>query len=125
MTTKAIRGDISVIIITHKFREVMAFADRVSVLRRGVLVGEREVKDSTPDDLAELMIGSREIKSAAEKTVQPIGPDLLELHDLNAEDDSGVPAVRGVTFNVRGGEIVGIAGVSGNGQRELIECLLG
>ena len=125
MTTKAIRGDITVIIITHKFREVMAFADRVSVLRRGVLVGEREVKDSTPDDLAELMIGSREIKSAAEKTVQPIGPDLLELHDLNAEDDSGVPAVRGVTFNVRGGEIVGIAGVSGNGQRELIECLLG
>ena len=119
------RGEITVIIITHKFREVMAFADRVSVLRRGVLAGEREVKDSTPDDLAELMIGTRDIKSAAEKTDQPPGADLLELNDITALDDSGLAAVRGVTFSVRGGEIVGIAGVSGNGQRELIECLLG
>ena len=119
------RGEITVIIITHKFREVMAFADRVSVLRRGVLVGEREVKDSTPDDLAELMIGTREIKGAAEKVQQQAGLDLLELHDMSAADDSGLPAVRGATFNVRAGEIVGIAGVSGNGQRELIECLLG
>ena len=119
------RGEITVIIITHKFREVMAFADRVSVLRRGVLVGEREVRDSTPDDLALLMIGTREIKSAAAKTTQGPGPLQLEMRDVSAEDDSGLAAVRGVSLAVRGGEIVGIAGVSGNGQRELIECLLG
>jgi len=119
------RDEITVIIITHKFREVMAFADRVSVLRRGVLVGEREVRDSTPDDLAELMIGTREIKSAAAKTAQVPGPLQLEMRDVSAEDDSGLPAVRGVSLTVRSGEIVGIAGVSGNGQRELIECLLG
>jgi simple sugar transport system ATP-binding protein len=119
------QGDITVIIITHKFREVMAFADRVSVLRRGVLVGEREVKGSTPDDLAELMIGTRDIKSAAEKTTQAAGAVQLEMLGVSAEDDSGLPAVRDASLTVRSGEIVGIAGVSGNGQRELIECLLG
>ncbi len=119
------RGDMTVIIITHKFREVMAFADRVSVLRRGVLVGERDVRDCTPDDLAELMIGTREIRGAAEKSVRETGAVQLELHDVGAEDDGGLPAVRGASLAVRSGEIVGIAGVSGNGQRELIECLLG
>ncbi len=119
------KGEITVIIITHKFREVMAFADRVSVLRRGVLVGEREARDSTPDDLAELMIGTREIKSAAEKVAHDAGEVRLEMRAVNAEDDSGLAAVRGASLTVRSGEIVGIAGVSGNGQRELIECLLG
>ena len=119
------KGDITVIIITHKFREVMAFADRVSVLRRGVLVGEREVAGSTPDDLAELMIGTRDIKSAAAKDLMAAGPVQLEMRGVSAEDDSGLPAVRGASLTVRAGEIVGIAGVSGNGQRELIECMLG
>jgi simple sugar transport system ATP-binding protein len=118
------RGEITVIIITHKFREVMAFADRVSVLRRGVLVGEREVAGTTPDDLAELMIGTRELKSGAEKTGET-GDVVLEASGLTAENDGGLPAVRGASFTVRAGEIVGVAGVSGNGQRELIECLLG
>jgi simple sugar transport system ATP-binding protein len=119
------RGEITVIIITHKFREVMSFADRVSVLRRGVLVGERDVAATSPDDLGELMIGSRDVSISTDRAIVEVGPVMLEAAGIDAEDDSGRPAVHDVSFTVRGGEIVGIAGVSGNGQRELIECLLG
>ena len=119
------RMEITVIIITHKFREVMSFADRVSVLRRGVLVGEREVIGVTPDDLAELMVGTRDVKVSTEKTVTTPGAAMLEVIDLTAPGDAGKDAVHGVNLVVRGGEIVGVAGVSGNGQRELIEALLG
>src|SRR5258707_6758363 len=104
--------------ITHKFREVMAFADEVTILRRGKLAGSGKVADLTPDSMARMMIGAEEL------TVQPartgeVSATRLELSKLNALDDAGAVAVHDVSLAVRGGEIVGIAGVSGNGQRQL------
>lgn len=119
------RGDITVIIITHKFREVTAFADNVSVLRRGLLVGEGRVADLSPAQMAEMMIGAREIKTSAAKEKIESGAVRLETRNLSVDNDGGLTAVHGVSLAVKSGEIYGIAGVSGNGQRELIECLLG
>jgi simple sugar transport system ATP-binding protein len=106
----------------------MAFADAVSVLRRGRLSGEGRVADLSPARMAEMMIGSREIpaaqqqkSSAAEVAKEP----QLAIRNLVVENDSGVAAVEDFTLAVRAGEIVGIAGVSGNGQRELVEALIG
>ena len=118
------KGELTVLMITHKFREVMAFADEVTILRRGKVAGKGHVKDLTPDAMARIMIGAEEL------TVQPprageFGAPKLSIKGLNALDDAGQPAVRGVDLSVRGGEIVGVAGVSGNGQRQLIEVLAG
>jgi ABC-type uncharacterized transport system ATPase subunit len=117
-------GELTILMITHKFREVMAFADDVTILRRGKLAGSGRVADLTPDDMARTMIGAEEL------TVQP--PRLgeatvarLELDKLSALDDAGAMAVRDVSLTIRSGEIVGIAGVSGNGQRQLVEVLAG
>jgi simple sugar transport system ATP-binding protein len=113
--------------ITHKFREVMAFADAVTVLRRGRLAGEARLADTSPAQLAEMMVGAREIPQAhAAKTGEPavLEPRLV-VDDLVVDNDSGLPAVAHVSLSVRPGEIVGIAGVSGNGQRELVEALIG
>ncbi len=119
-----VNGDLTILMITHKFREVMAFADEVTILRRGKLAGHGRVADLTPDSMARMMIGAEEL------TVQParvgnVGQMRLELNKLNALDDSGAVAVHNVSLAVRGGEIVGIAGVSGNGQRQLVEVLAG
>jgi len=119
------RGDITVIIITHKFREVMSFADNVSVLRRGKLVGEGKVAELSPDQMAEMMIGTREIKVSADKLLIEGGEVRLETLGLSVGDDGGLTAVHEVSLAVKSGEILGVAGVSGNGQRELIESLLG
>ena len=118
------RGELTVLMITHKFREVMAFADEVTILRRGKLAGKGLVKDLTPDAMARTMIGAEEL------TIQPArsgetGGVRLELAKLRALDDAGAIAVHDVSLSVRGGEIVGIAGVSGNGQRQLVEVLAG
>jgi ABC-type uncharacterized transport system ATPase subunit len=118
-------GRITVLIITHKFREVMAFADDVSVLRRGKLVGGGPVATLTPDEMARMMIGDQEIHGMAGRTAAAAGAICLDLRDLAADDDEGYAAVRGVTLAVRAGEIVGIAGVSGNGQSELVQVLGG
>jgi ABC-type uncharacterized transport system ATPase subunit len=117
-------GDLTILMITHKFREVMAFADEVTILRRGKLAGKGRVADLTPDDMARTMIGAEEL------TVQParsgkLGKPRLELDALRARDDAGAIAVRDVSLTVKSGEIVGIAGVSGNGQRQLVEVLAG
>src|SRR3984893_4907794 len=117
-------GALTILMITHKFREVMAFADEVTILRRGKLAGQGHVKDLSPDSMARTMIGAEEL------TVQPartgeFGAPRLNIEKLNALDDGGQPAVRDVSLSVRGGEIVGVAGVSGNGQRQLIEVLAG
>ena len=117
-------GVLTILMITHKFREVMAFADEVTILRRGKLAGRGLVKDLTPDAMARTMIGAEEL------TVQPartgeFGAPRLDIEKLNALDDGGQPAVRDVSLSIRGGEIVGVAGVSGNGQRQLIEVLAG
>jgi general nucleoside transport system ATP-binding protein len=117
-------GALTILMITHKFREVMAFADEVTILRRGHLAGQGHVKDLSPDAMARTMIGAEEL------TVQPprtgeFGAPRLDIEKLNALDDGGQPAVRNVSLSIRGGEIVGVAGVSGNGQRQLIEVLAG
>jgi len=118
------RGELTVLMITHKFREVMAFADEVTILRRGKVAGKGQVKELSADSMARTMIGAEEL------TVQParagaFGAPKLDIHKLNALDDAGQPAVRDVSLAIRGGEIVGVAGVSGNGQRQLIEVLAG
>src|SRR4051794_6712141 len=118
------RGELTILMITHKFREVMAFADEVTILRRGKLAGHGKVADLTPDTMARAMIGAEQL------TVQPArsgaaGETRLELSGVRALDDAGVIAVNDVSLTVRAGEIVGIAGVSGNGQRQLVEVLAG
>jgi len=121
-------GQVTVLMITHKFREVMAFADAVSVLRRGRLSGEGRVADLTPANLAEMMVGAREIPEAHAARRNGGGParaPRLAVERLVVEDDRGRRAVDHVTLAVRPGEIVGVAGVSGNGQRELVEALVG
>ena len=121
------RGEVTVLMITHKFREVMAFADTVSVLRRGRYAGGGRVSDLTPARLAEMMVGTREIPeaNAARRNGGQSVPPRLAVEGLVVEDDAGRVAVDHVSFHVRPGEIVGIAGVSGNGQRELVEALVG
>ncbi|MDB6040685.1 MAG: ATPase component of uncharacterized ABC-type transporter [Verrucomicrobiales bacterium] len=118
-------GELSVLIITHKFREVFGFCDRVTVLRRGKFTGGGEVKDFTADDLATLMMGSARRPGAVAKIPRERGSAALEIKNLCANKDSGVPALSDATLTVHEGEIVGIAGVSGNGQRELVEVLAG
>ncbi len=117
---------VTVLMITHKLREVMAFADAVSVLRRGRLAGEGRVADLDASALAEMMVGTREIPSATTRVrAAPGDAPRLVVRDLVVDDDAGRPAVAGVSLEVRPGEIVGVAGVSGNGQRELVEALVG
>jgi simple sugar transport system ATP-binding protein len=118
------RREISVLMITHKFREVMAFADEVTILRRGRVVGRGAVKELTPDEMARSMIGAEELTPAPARSGE-FGAARLEIDGLLALDDAGQPAVRGLSLAVRAGEIVGVAGVSGNGQRELVEVLAG
>ena len=119
--------EVTVLMITHKFREVMAFADRVSVLRRGRLAGEGRVQDLTPAAMAEMMVGSRDVPTARARREQsaPAAEVRLSIRGLSVEGDTGLRAVDGVALDVRAGEIVGVAGVSGNGQRELVEALIG
>ena len=119
-----VAGELTILMITHKFREVMAFADEVTILRRGKLAGKGRVADLTADDMARTMIGAEQL------TIQParsgqLGKPRLELDVLRALDDAGAIAVRDVSLTVKSGEIVGIAGVSGNGQRQLVEVLAG
>jgi general nucleoside transport system ATP-binding protein len=119
------RGEISVAIITHKFREVMAFADEVTVLRRGALAGSGRVAEHTPESLAELMVGSEPPSASLERKTLEHEQLALELADVCAEDDIGLPVLSRVSLQVRKGEILGIAGVSGNGQDQLVEVLAG
>jgi ABC-type uncharacterized transport system ATPase subunit len=118
-------GKLTVLMISHKFREVMKFADEVTVLRRGKLVGGGRVADLTPETMARMMVGDEPPKANQERQAQAPGKLVLELADLHAVDDLGTPAVESFTLKVHAGEIVGIAGVSGNGQEELVEVLAG
>jgi simple sugar transport system ATP-binding protein len=129
-------GELTVLMITHKFREVMAYADDVTVLRKGNFVGSCAVADTDRDRLAAWMMGSDAAPEArvlagldaARPARQPIAanaPVRLSLSQLCVVDDRGHPAVREVSLTVRAGEILGLAGVSGNGQKELIEALVG
>jgi simple sugar transport system ATP-binding protein len=118
-------GKLSVLLITHKFREVQAFVDEVTVLRKGKFAGYGLVKDLSVSDMAQMMLGeAREAKPVAKTEISERVP-VLQVRELCANKDSGLPAVEGVNLTVCSGEIVGIAGVSGNGQRELVEVLAG
>jgi simple sugar transport system ATP-binding protein len=112
------------VFITHKLREVMMFSDRVTVLRGGKNVATRSTSETSPEELARLMVG-REVLFRLEKTTCELGAPVLEIENLQALNDKGLPALRGVSLTVRAGEIVGIAGVAGNGQRELAEVITG
>jgi general nucleoside transport system ATP-binding protein len=114
----------SIIFISHKLYEVLEIADRITVIRRGRVVGQRLPAETNEDDLAELMVG-REVQLTVERgESHPTGP-VLTVDKLEVRDDRGHEAVRGMSFEVRGGEILGIAGVAGNGQDELVEAITG
>jgi simple sugar transport system ATP-binding protein len=125
LQTMARDDGLTVLMITHKFREVEAFADEVTVLRRGRLAGTGRVETLTTAEMAEMMIGSREIVTSTERRTMQTGDCRLQIEGLYAANDMGVPALRQVSLSLCAGEIVGIAGVSGNGQRELVEVLAG
>ena len=119
-----VREGMSIIFISHKLNEVLELADRITVLRRGKKVDTIPREGATEQGLARMMVGRDVLLSVEKKTGEP-GESLLEVRDLRVDDDRNLPAVRGVSFDVRAGEIVGIAGVEGNGQSELIEAITG
>jgi general nucleoside transport system ATP-binding protein len=115
----------AVIVITHKLHEVMAVADRITVLRGGKSVATVAVSEVTPRSLAALMIGREVAEARRVERRHPTGDVVLEVEHLTATGDRGGFAVRDVSFGIRAGEIVGVAGVAGNGQRELAETIYG
>jgi simple sugar transport system ATP-binding protein len=115
----------SIIFISHKLNEVTGISDRVTVLRRGrVTAAGLNTRDVTKAELARLMVGREVIFSHQKKACQP-GEVVLSIKDVRCENDKGLPALRGVNLEVRQGEIVGLAGVAGNGQRELADVITG
>lgn len=115
----------SIIFISHKLQEVMAIADRVTVLRKGKVTATGvPTQGSTRQELARLMVG-RDVVFQMEKKDQETGKVVLKLQDVQAENDKGLPAVRGISLEIRQGEIYGLAGVAGNGQRELSQIIAG
>lgn len=114
----------AVILVTHKLREIMAITDRVTVMRQGAIVAEVMTKETSPRGLAEKMVG-RAVLMQVDKCPARPGAALLAVTDLEVRDRLGVPRVKGVSFELRAGEIVGVAGVAGNGQSELLEALAG
>ncbi|HEV7257631.1 MAG TPA: ABC transporter ATP-binding protein [Bosea sp. (in: a-proteobacteria)] len=114
----------TVIMITHKLREIMAVTDRVSVMRRGEMVAHLATAETSPPELAEAMVGRR-VLLRVEKEPRPRGEKVLEAVGLELVDARGVALLRGVDLTLHAGEIVGIAGVAGNGQSELLEVLAG
>lgn len=121
----AAKGDITVLMISHKFREVKAFCDGFSVLRRGRFTGSGDAKTATIADMSAMMIGDTAVRERAARVAHAGKPDVLELAGIFAEDNEGLPIVKSVNLKVKAGEIVGIAGVSGNGQSALVEVLSG
>jgi ABC-type uncharacterized transport system ATPase subunit len=114
----------SVIFITHKLKEVLAIADRVTVLRAGRVVGSATPEETTEAELAKMMVGRAVILQVAKESAQP-GEVILDVQGLRVLDDRGATAVDGVSLQVRAGEVLGIAGVQGNGQTQLVEALTG
>lgn len=114
----------SIILITHKLKEIMEVCDRVTVIRRGKGIGTLNVSETNPNELASLMVG-REVHFKTEKQPPKAGKPVLEIENLVVKDSRGVTAVDHLNLTVHAGEIVGIAGVDGNGQTELIEAITG
>jgi ABC-type uncharacterized transport system ATPase subunit len=126
VTIRAMAADgRTVIFISHKLNEVKAVADRVTVLRRGQSVATVSAAEATPRSLAALMVG-REVEMSRRKSDRSaVGEPVLEVEELSADRDRGGPAITDVSLTICGGEIVGVAGVAGNGQRELAETIVG
>jgi len=114
----------TVIFITHKLREIMDITDSVSVMRQGEMVAHQKTSDTSKEDLAELMVG-RKVLLQIEKVPAKPGETVLKVENINFTDDSGIQKVKDISFKVNSGEIVGIAGVSGNGQSELMDLITG
>jgi general nucleoside transport system ATP-binding protein len=114
----------TVILITHKLREIMEATDNVSVMRRGTMVGNVRTSETSPEQLAELMVGRKVLLEVAKGTANP-GAVVLSVEDLRVRDEHGVERLKGISFDIRAGEILGIAGVAGNGQSELLAALGG
>jgi len=114
----------SIVFISHKLYEVLEIADRITIIRRGRVVGERTPATTSEEDCAELMVG-REVHLTVDRGSSHPKESALVVNGLHAKDDRGQETVRGLTFDVRAGEIFGIAGVAGNGQDELVEALTG
>ena len=114
----------TVIIITHKLDEVMEISDRVTVMKQGRTVGTFETKKTNPQEIAKMMVG-RDILLKVEKAASAAGGPVVSVKNLSVMKNKGLPALEGVSFEIRSGEILGIAGVEGNGQTELIEAMMG
>ena len=114
----------TILLITHKLREIKEVADRCTVLRRGRYIGTVDVADVTEQELAEMMVG-RAVKFEIDKPEQEAGAVVLSLRNLEVADSAGIVKVRDLSLDVHEGEIVGIAGVDGNGQSELLEAITG
>jgi simple sugar transport system ATP-binding protein len=114
----------SAVFITHKMEEVIAFSNWVRVLHKGRLVTVKRVNETNPKELARLMVG-RDVLFRLERKARNPGDTVLELNDVHADDDKGLPALKGISLRVHSGEIVGIAGVAGNGQKQLVEVVTG
>lgn len=123
MRTLLERG-VSIIFISHKLKEILEICDHVTVLRGGRVVGHADPKQSTQESLASMMVG-REVILSVDKTESHQGESVLSIHDLYVNDDRSLSAVNGLHLEVYAGEILGIAGVQGNGQTELIEAITG
>jgi general nucleoside transport system ATP-binding protein len=118
-------GDVTVLMISHKFREVKAFCDGFTVLRRGQLTGSGDAQNATVAEMSAMMIGDTQIRERAARAPRNDSQTVLELASLYADDAEGRPAIHALNLKVKAGEIVGIAGVSGNGQSALVEVLSG
>ena len=114
----------TVILITHKLREIMEATDNVSVMRRGTMVDTVKTSETSPEALAELMVGRKVLLEVEKKPAKP-GRTVLQVSDLRVKDEHGVERLKGISLAIRAGEILGIAGVAGNGQSELLEALGG
>jgi ABC-type uncharacterized transport system ATPase subunit len=122
---RSLRDDgVAIVFISHKLGEVLEIADRVTVLRRGKKVDTVPSAGATEESLARLMVG-RDVLLRVDKSETQAGEPMLEVKDLEVRDDRGLEAVRGLSLTVRGGEIVALAGVDGNGQHELVEAIAG
>ncbi|RMF16663.1 MAG: ABC transporter ATP-binding protein, partial [Gammaproteobacteria bacterium] len=115
---------VTILLITHKLKEIMAITDAVSVMRAGKMVAHRETSQTSTDELAELMVGRKVSLALDRGDVEP-GRVRIAVRNLVLRDDDGVERLKSLNFDVRAGEIVGIAGVSGNGQSELLDVLSG
>ncbi len=121
---KLLRKGHGIVFISHKLKEVLDLSDRITVLRHGRVTGTTTPKQSDRHDLARMMVG-REVKLAPDQHQVQLGEPLLKIEDLHVKGDRGKQAVRGLSLEVKSGEILGIAGISGNGQRELAEAIAG